>query len=337
MKRIERKTRFQFADHPWISMIVFVVLSWVLIILFAVISTYTGLFDPGTGFALMIFVVSPFVMRIPRTKHSFSEHLDDLRQRRDGPIIWLAILAFFAYCRDYLAEIRLTRVRPIIPLLLLGLSCWVILAFSQGVGTIVFRLTQGKPLTAAFILSTFSIAEDLPPQSTSLFTSFWSIFEEIVWRGIFLSLFLGFYSKRKAVIMAALGFSILHLINLSGDRPTIWVMGQLVWSFILGLWYGYSVIKTDSLIPAMIVHWLGNAFIYSITNYLQHNASPAVQALYGVIFTLGIVPTVLMTLWVRYVSIKWPVFREVASNTQMPLGKTWRPNTSLHLTPDCRL
>jgi membrane protease YdiL (CAAX protease family) len=313
--REHRKTRFEFADHPWISMVVFWVLSAFLIILFAIIRNVTGLFDPSTGFLLMVVIVTPFVMRIPRTKHSFSEHLDDVRQSRKGPNIWLAILAFFAYCRDYLDEIRLTRVRPIIPLLLLGLSCWVILAVSQAVGTIVFRLTQGKPLTAAFVLSTVSIAEDLPPQSMSLFTSFGSVFEEIVWRGIFLSLFLGFYSKRKAVIMAALGFSILHLINLTGDRATIWVMGQLVWAFILGLWYGYSVIKTDSLIPAMMVHWLGNAFIGSITNYLQINATPAVEALYGVIFSLGIVPTALMILWVRYLSFKWPVFQEVGGNT----------------------
>jgi len=313
--REHRKTRFEFADHPWISMIVFWVLSAFLIILFAIIRNLTGLFGPGTGFLLMVVIVTPFVMRIPRTKHSFSEHLDDVRQSRKGPNIWLTILAFFAYCRDYLDEIRLTRVRPIIPLLLLGLSCWVILAFSQAVGTIVFRLTQGKPLTAAFVLSTISIAEDLPPRSMSLFTSFGSVFEEIVWRGIFLSLFLGFYSKRKAVIMAALGFSILHLINLTGDRPTIWVMGQLVWAFILGLWYGYSVIKTDSLIPAMMVHWLGNAFIGSITNYLQINATPAVEALYGVIFSLGIVPTALMILWVRHLSFKWSVFQEVVSNT----------------------
>lgn len=308
-----RKNRFEFADHPWISMVVFWVLSAFLIILFAIIRDLTGLFDPGTGFLLMVVIVAPFVMRIPRTKHSLSQHLDDMRQNRKEPNVWLAILAFFAYCRDYLDEIRLTRVRPIIPLLLLGFSCWAILAFGQAIGTIVFRLTQGKPVTATFILSTISIAENLPPRSMSLFTSFGAVFEEIVWRGIFLSLFLGFYSKRKAVIMAALGFSIFHLINLTSDRPTIWVMGQLVWAFILGLWYGYSVIKTDSLIPAMMVHWLGNAFIGALTSYLQYNATPAVQALYGVIFTVGVVPTILLFLWVKYVSVKWPVFQEVIS------------------------
>ena len=313
--RGDRRTRFEFAGHPWVSMFVFWVLAALLIIMFAIISELTGRFEPYTGFLMMVVIVAPFLMHIPRTTHAFSEHLDDVRQNRKGPNIWLAILAFFAYSREYLDEIRLTRVQPVMPLLLLGLSCWVILALSQAGGTIVFRLTQGRPLTATFILSTLSIAEELPPQSMSLFTSFKSVFEEIAWRGIFLSLFLGLYSRRKAVIMAALGFSGLHILNLTGDSPTIWVIGQLVWSFILGLWYGYSVIKTDSLIPAMIVHWLGNAFIYPIANYLQHNATPEVQALYGVIFMFGVVPTILLFLWVRYVSIKWPVFQEVVSNT----------------------
>ena len=60
---------------------------------------------------------------------------------------------------------------------------------------------------------------------------------------------------------------------------------------------------------------MGNTFIGSINGYLQMNATPAVEALYGVIFSVGIVPTALMILWVRYLSIKWSVFQEVVSNT----------------------
>ena len=307
-----RKHPFQFADHPWLSMIVFWLLSAVLVILFAMISNATNLFSPMTGFLLMIMVVAPFIMHIPRTKQPFGEHLANLQQ--NGRKNWLIPRAIFAYYRDYLDEIRLTRIKPFIPLLLLGLSCWLILAFSQAIGTFVFRLSQGEPLTISFILSTLSIVEDLPPQSTSLFTSFSVVLEEIAWRGIFLALFLSTYSKRKAVIMSAIGFSFLHLLNLASDRPAVWVMGQLVWSFVFGLWYGYSVIKTDSLIPVMLVHWFGNAFIWSITNYLQTNASPAIEALYGVIFTVGILPTVLLFLWVRYLTAKWPIFHEVGTN-----------------------
>jgi hypothetical protein len=54
----------------------------------------------------------------------------------------------------------------------------------------------------------------------------------------------------------------------------------------------------------MIVHYLGNAFIGSLTGYIQAWASIEIQALYGVIF-VGIVPSTLMILWVRYFSSGW--------------------------------
>lgn len=311
VREIRPEKRFQFATHPLLAMFVFWLLSAVLILLFAGLRSHTGWFTPFTGFIVMVVMVAPLLLKIPRTSPTFSKHLEATGRRRKEPRIWYALLALITYYRDYLDTIRLSRVHPLVPLLLLGLSSWLILAFSQALGTIIFRISQGLSLTVPFVLDTISIAEDLPPQSTSLFISFPVVFEEIAWRGIFLTLFLQHYDKRKAVILAALGFSLLHLLNLGGEQPAVWVMGQLLWSFTLGLWYGYAVLKTDSLIPAMIVHWLGNAFIWSITHYLQMNASPGIQALYGMIFTLGIVPTVLLSLWIRYVSHKWPVFRQV--------------------------
>lgn len=311
IEQVPPRARFEFADHPWVSIFAFWVFTAILMFTFVIIENTTGYFNPGTGFLLAVMVVAPLGMRIPRTNQSYHEHLDQIRLSKPGSSAWHAILALVSYYRDYLDVIRLTRVKPLIPLIVMGLTCWLILAFSQALGTIVFRLTQGLPLTQPFLLDTLSITEDLPPQSMSLFHSFGSVFEEIAWRGIFLSLFLSLFSKKKAVLMAAFGFSGLHLLNLLGDQSTIWVLGQLVWSFALGLWYGYSVLKTDSMIPAMMVHWLGNSFIWSITHYLQTNATPDVQAIYGVIFSLGIVPAVLLFLWVRFLSKKWPVFREV--------------------------
>lgn len=311
---IHKDAQFEFADHPWISIFAFWTFSTVLMLLFAVVNKLTGLFNPGIGFLLMVVVVTPLAMRIPRIEPTFRERLEGIRTSKKGSTVWHMVLALISYYRTYLGAIRLTRAKPIIPLLVMGLSCWLVFAFSQALGTLAFRMAESKPLTLPFILDTFSIAEDLPPRSMSLFNSFGSVFEEIAWRGIFLSFFLSFYSKRNSILMAAFGFSGLHLLNLLGDRPAIWVAGQLVWAFVLGLWYGYSVLKTDSLIPAMVVHWLGNSFIWSITNYLQRNATPLEETLYGVIFTVGILPTILMYLWVRFLTKKWPVFCEVESN-----------------------
>ena len=116
--------------------------------------------------------------------------------------------------------------------------------------------------------------------------------------------------------MAAFGFGIMHLLNLMNDQAPVWVLGQVVWTFITGLWYGYSVIKTDSLVPAMLVHWLSNAFIGTITGYLQYNATPTVQAVYCIIFSLGLMPTILMILWTRFFTAKWMPESEVVEAAQ---------------------
>jgi hypothetical protein len=55
----------------------------------------------------------------------------------------------------------------------------------------------------------------------------------------------------------------------------------------------------------MIVHYLSIVFIASLTGYMQSRASIEMQALYGVIFSLGIVPTTLMTLWTKFFVSKW--------------------------------
>jgi hypothetical protein len=65
----------------------------------------------------------------------------------------------------------------------------------------------------------------------------------------------------------------------------------------------------------MIVHYLGNVFISSLTGYIQIRASIEIQALYGVIFSLGFVPVTLMILWTRFYSSKW---LPVANDRDLP-------------------
>ena len=94
-------------------------------------------------------------------------------------------------------------------------------------------------------------------------------------------------------------------------------LGQGVWAFIIGLFYGYIFVKTRSLLPPMIVHYLGNVFIGSLTSYVQIRASIEMQALYGVIFSLGIVPTALMILWTRFFTSRWLRDKEISEHAQV--------------------
>jgi membrane protease YdiL (CAAX protease family) len=196
-------------------------------------------------------------------------------------------------------------VQPFARLVLLALSCYIILALSQAAASFVYRLFEGQPISGWFVRQVFDLSGDLPPDSSSLLVSIPSIFEEVAFRGIVLTIILRVYSERKSIVFSSIGFGLIHVLNLVSGRELVWVMGQIVWAFAIGLFYGYVFVKTRSLLPSMIVHYLGNVFIGSLTGYMQARASIEIQTLYGVIFSLGVVPVTLMILWTRFFSSRW--------------------------------
>ena len=287
------KSIFSLSEHPWLFTFLFM-LSWVvcnilITILLRLIfrlnsnAQISSPWVPLLTHILTIFVVAPFVLGFPGKAHTYAA---------------------------YLSEIHLTKVQPLLGLILLGLSCYLILALSQAAGVLVYRLTQGLPIDWSFIRNAFVLANELPPRSTSWIQSMPSILEEITWRGVILALFLRFYNQPKAILFSALGFASMHILTLLEGRPPVWTAGQVVWAAILGLFYGYVTIKTGSLLPAMLVHYLGNLFIGAINAYIQNNAPVPVQAAYGVVFSLGIMPTILMMLWTRLVTTWWPMIHK---------------------------
>jgi membrane protease YdiL (CAAX protease family) len=287
------KSIFSLSEQPWLFTFLFM-LSWVACyILITIALTLIFRLKSGTQIPqpwvpllthiLTIFVVAPFVLGFPGKSHPYAA---------------------------YLSEIRLTRMQPLLSLILLGLSCYLIMALSQAAGVLVYRLRQGFPVDWSFIRSSFVLVNELPPRSISWLQSTISIFEEIFWRGVILALFLRFYDQPKAILFSALGFGLMHTLTLLEGRPLVWTAGQVVWAAILGLFYGYVTVKTGSLLPAMLVHYLGNLFIAAINAYIQKNASVPVQAAYGVVFTLGIIPAVLMTFWTRIFSTWWPLIQK---------------------------
>jgi len=277
-----KNKRFSLVEHPWVFLLVFIfatVVCQILIGLLLVIAFKLPLDAPVTNFwvmllgnLLLLFIVVPFVLGFPQRKRPYA---------------------------TYLSEIRLTRVKPVLGLIVLGISCYLILALSQVAGVLVYRLTQGQQIDASFFRSAFILANELPPRSMSWLHSLPSILEEVAFRGVILALFLRFYNQPKAVLFSALGFGAIHLGNLLSGGEPVWVAEQAVWAAILGMFYGYVTLKTDSLLPAMIVHYLGNLFVSALNAYVQNNASIPVQAFYGITFTLGVIPVVLMSLWVR--------------------------------------
>jgi membrane protease YdiL (CAAX protease family) len=144
---------------------------------------------------------------------------------------------------------------------------------------------------------------DLPPHSWSFLIAFPAIFEEISWRGVMLVLFMKKYSASTSIMITAFGFGVFHLLNLLGGGPTEFVLRQVIFGTALGFFYGYLVLRTDSLMPAMIFHYLVNMFIGSFTHYFQHYASEETQIFY----TLIIMPigTLILIGWVKIYCKRW--------------------------------
>jgi membrane protease YdiL (CAAX protease family) len=276
------RTRFSLIEHPWLFLLVFIIATMVCQIIVGLVLVWVFKLTndaPTASFwlmllsnLLMLFIIVPFALGFPKRSHPYE---------------------------TYLSEIRLTHIRPLLRLILLGVSCYLILAICTVAGVLIYRLSHGLPVNMSFIRYSFILSTELPPHSLSWLNSLPSILEEVAFRGVILAMFLRFYNQPKAILFSALGFGAIHLGNmLSGGDPG-WVAGQTVWAAILGLFYGYVTLKTNSLLPAMIVHYLSNLFVSALNAYIQTNATIPEQALYGIIFTFGAVPTILMILWVR--------------------------------------
>jgi membrane protease YdiL (CAAX protease family) len=291
--------RFRLYQHPWLGMFA-VMLTWVVsLFIFIIIATQPFKQTPGSQTTVfttnllahitLLFVLVPFVLRLPAGKQSYQTYLD---------------------------SIRLSRVRPFFQLLLLALSCYLIQALCQVGSVLIYRASQGLPITWISMRITFDLANLVPSDTWSWLNPLPSIFEEVTFRGVVLSLFLTRYSKPQAVLFSALGFGAMHLLNLTSGQETVWVMGQFVWSTIFGLFYGVLVLKANSLWPAMLIHYLGNLFIWPLTGYVQHSASVETQAIYGILFFFGVVPTVLMILWTFLFTKIWPISMDKIENIE---------------------
>jgi membrane protease YdiL (CAAX protease family) len=279
----------RFAGHPWRSLLVILAIqpacfAIMAFLLFGILKRPNELKDMEalstvilfTVSGLVAYVISPFFLRIPNGKRNFLEYLDD---------------------------IRLTRTRPFFRLLLLTLSCDLILILCQGAGSIVYRLTEGNPVTPAFVAGVFNLSLALPPKSNLLFAQFFSMFEEVAFRGVLMTMLLGKHPPRTAILYSAIAFGVAHLPAVFAGKAVVLTIGQVVWAFLFGLFYGYLFIRSGSLLPPMIIHWLSNVFQAPLTAY-WHGAPDAVHALYGVVFGYGLA-ALLMILWVRFFADRW--------------------------------
>lgn len=202
----------------------------------------------------------------------------------------------------FLHVIGLRRPQSISNLVVVTLPCIAILFSSWLLASLIYnQLYLGGDL-AFFISQLMDTSRALPPRNWSIVTAIGSIWEEVLMRGIFLTMLLNKHTKRQSIGLSALTFGMVHIVNLlNGPLTTellVGVFAQILWCSLYGLFYGYLFIKTRNLIPCMVMHYVGNGFI-SFWWFTPHAPFP-VYTMLMLVFYVGLFPTILSIVWVRY-------------------------------------
>jgi membrane protease YdiL (CAAX protease family) len=298
--------RFQLHEHPWTSALILFIITLVMALIgqkvFQAIAPHLApgyplyIIQSTFGYlwiSLTVFLIIPFLFKLPSGKTSFVQYLD---------------------------TIRITRGKPYTRTVLLFLSCYGIFLMSQILASLIYNAMFFPANLAIVYLKPSYVIQHLPPNDWSLFLATGSgLFEEILFRGVILTMFLRKYSERNAIVFSAVLFGFFHSMNyLNVIPPTydnlVFVSGQIAWTTIVGLFYGYLAIKANSLWPGICIHYLGNAFM-NLWVFLP--AAPVeLQVLVGVVFSLGLIPTTLAILWITVVNRY--LFNKTTTITQKP-------------------
>jgi membrane protease YdiL (CAAX protease family) len=279
------KDKFRFSEHPWISYLTMSIVLVLAIFIGASIALTIGIptnapwrhfIIPTIPHIFVLFVIAPLILKIPNGKVTYPQ---------------------------FLRDIRLSNLQPFIPLVLLGISTSIIMLVSILGTSLLFRIFQGAPFNISFRVNMLrSLQLDLPPRSIAYIVALPAIFEE-VGRGIYIELFRRKHSKRATIVITALTFGLFHFLNLLGGGDLVFVTRQVIFGCFVGLFYAIMILRVNSLLPAMIFHYLVNFFMGSFGWYLNNYGSPAEQILLMTLNLVTVIPALI--LWVRYFSKKW--------------------------------
>ncbi len=245
------------ADKPVRAIILLIVSNLLLLMVAVFVSTLLLVITPLVNqliqilltfalLSLLVFLIVPFVYKLPQEYPSF---------------------------RDYLDGIRLTPSRPYVRIVLFTLTSYVIFVLCQLAGSFLYGQY------------TFDITRILPPNSYYLLNINPAFFEEIMFRGIIFTILLAVISQRRSLILLSALFGLVHFTNLlHGVTPDIllYTSAQVLWACGMGFFWGYLVLKSGSIIPGIILHYLSNA----LDPLWLHVPTPllAVDLLYTLVF-----------------------------------------------------
>jgi len=120
------------------------------------------------------------------------------------------------------------------------------------------------------------------------------LWEEVAFRGVVIPLLSRKYKKILTILISGIIFGLAHAFNIIGvllsGRPHIDTLFQVIYTTLLGFSMGYMYIKTKSLLPSIIYHYLidtvGLVFLIVVIE------SVFLQGVFLIVF-LGVIPSIL--------------------------------------------
>ncbi len=218
--------------------------------------------------ALLWLLIVPRSLGLPEGKHSLKEYVKTIGLKFDNKIV-----------RN----------------ILLGIGCSIIFFISSYItanifGDYIFDLEVifGTPGSSIAVFGWFFFIIMLIP----------GIWEEVAFRGVITKLNLRRYSQRTTMIIVSVLFGLVHFVNLLVGYDLMPTIIQVIYATLLGFLFGYMFIKTKSILPGIIAHYLinsvGQLFMFA-------NFENMVQIFLFGIIGVGIIPTVFGMLLIKLV------------------------------------
>ncbi len=202
---------------------------------------------------------------------------------------------------DYTRTIGLTKVNPLGRNLLIGLGCFAIF------GIVVWI---GANLLGTFYWAPEFLFRDPNPSFLGIASFGWFIWifmirpglwEEVAFRGVILPLLSRKYKQIISILISGVIFGLAHAFNiigvlLSGGDP-LYVIFQVIYSTLIGFSMGYMYMKTKSLLPSIIYHYLIDTVGLILMNSLMENMF--IIGIYLIVF-VGVIPMILNILFIKF-------------------------------------
>ncbi len=162
--------------------------------------------------------------------------------------------------KEYLEVIHFSTVKPLKRNVSIGIGSFLIFAI------IVFI---GANILGEYIFEPNILFGSPDPTVPGIFGLGWFLFiymlipgiwEEIAFRGVMIPMLSKKYSQKKTIIVSSVVFGLVHGFNiitllLIGANP-IGVLFQVIYAAFLGISFAYMYLKTESLLPGIILHYL---------------------------------------------------------------------------------